>query len=99
MSNIFGTASAFAQVTIENPLKFDTFDALLNAIIDFIFWIGITAAPVVIIIAGFLYVTSAGDAKKTEKAKQIIWYTVLGLLVLLLARGLVAVLKSVIGVK
>ena len=84
---------------IKNPLKVNDFEALLNIVIDFIFWIGMALAPVMFIVAGFLYVTAAGNPQKTEQAKKIIIYTVIGLVVLLLARGLTEVLKSIIGVK
>ena len=82
-----------------NPLKVNDFEALLNIVIDFIFWIGMALAPVMFIVAGLLYVTAAGNPQKTEQAKKIIIYTVIGLVVLLLARGLTEVLKSVIGAK
>lgn len=88
---------AQAVVVIENPINVQSFQDLLNILIDFIFWVGITVAPVVIIIAGFFYVISAGDPQKVETAKKMIWYAVIGLIVLLFARGLVAVLKSVLG--
>jgi len=84
---------------IKNPLKVNDFEALLNIVIDFIFWIGMALAPVMFIVAGFLYVTAAGNPQKTEQAKKIIIYTVIGLVVLLLAKGLTEVLKSVIGAK
>lgn len=82
-----------------NPLKVDSLQALLDAIINFIFWIGMTLAPVILIIAGFLYVTSAGDPKKVETAKRMILYALIGLVILLLAKGFVVVLKSIIGVR
>lgn len=85
-------------ITIENPLNYDTVEDLLNAVIDFIFWVGITVAPIMLIIAGFMYVTSGGTGK-LETAKNLMKYTFIGLAVLLLARGLVAVLQSIIGVK
>lgn|SRR3989344_4361992 len=84
---------------IKNPLKVNDFEALLNIVIDFIFWIGMALAPVMFIVAGLLYVTAAGNPQKTEQAKKIIIYTVIGLVVLLLAKGLTEVLKSVIGAK
>ncbi len=85
--------------TIKNPLGVDNFEDLLNKIIDFIFWVGMALAPVMFIVAGFMYVISAGSPQKVEQAKKIIIYTVIGLVVLLLARGLVKVLESIIGVK
>ncbi|OYX42855.1 hypothetical protein B7Y94_02850 [Candidatus Saccharibacteria bacterium 32-49-12] len=40
-----------------------------------------------VIIAGINYVTSSGDASKVTKAKNMIIYTVVGLIVILLAFG------------
>jgi len=37
---------------IKNPLKVNDFEALLNIVIDFIFWIGMALAPVMFIVAG-----------------------------------------------
>ncbi len=39
----------------------------------------------IIVIAGFVYVTSAGDENKTEEAKRWIIYAIVGLIVSLLA--------------
>lgn len=89
----------FGQViTIPNPLNVDNFQDLLNALINFIFMLGLALAPVMFIIAGFLWLTSAGDAKRLDTAKNMMLYTVIGLVVLLFARGLVAVIKSILGV-
>ncbi|MDO8559274.1 MAG: pilin [bacterium] len=84
---------------LDNPLgATTTFQILLNKIIDFIFWVGMALAPVMLIVAGFMYVISSGSPQKVEQAKKIIIYTVIGLIVLLLAKGLVTVLESIIGV-
>lgn len=86
-------------IKFENPLKAESIPELLDALINFIFWIGITIAPIIFIIAGFLFVTAVGDTKRLETAKQMMLYAIIGLAVLLLAKGLVAVLKSIIGVQ
>ena len=52
-------------------------------------------AVIMIIIAGFYLVLSLGEDEKKDKAKKIIYYTLIGLMVLLFARiivGLVTVL-------
>jgi hypothetical protein len=50
-----------------------------------------------LVISGLLWVTSAGDTKRVGTAKNMALYTIIGLAVILLAKGLVAVLKSIIG--
>ena len=83
----------------QNPLSTNSFEALVGAISNFIFKIAIVLAPVMLIIAGFLYVTSAGDPKRITTAKTMILYTAIGLAILLLASGLIKVLESLLGVE
>ena len=82
---------------ISSPLDAETFQELLNNIIGFIFWVGFAIAPLILVIAGFLYVTSAGNVQRLATAKQMILYTVIGLAVLLISRGLISVVKLVLG--
>lgn len=85
-------------VRLVNPLKdIDSLEELLDAIINFIFWVGMALAPIMLIIAGFMYVISAGIPDKIKLAQNIALYTFIGLAVLLFAKGLVAVLISVLG--
>ena len=84
-----------ADVTITNPLKYDTFSALINAIANFLFNIALALAPIMIIIAGFYFITAAGDPAKITIAKNIILYTLIGLLIILLSKGLIALFKAI----
>jgi len=82
-----------------NPLNVDTFEELLDAVIGFIFWVGMALAPLMLIIAGFMFVTSGGSPEKVNNAKRLAVYTLIGLAVVIAAKGLIAVLKSILGVK
>jgi magnesium-transporting ATPase (P-type) len=90
---------ASGQITIENPLKYDTFDKLIDAFINFIFWVGMALAPIMVLIAGFNLMTAAGDPKKVDTAKKILLYTAVGLAIILMAKGLIGILNQVLGVK
>ncbi len=90
---------ANGQITIENPLDYDTFDELIDALINFIFWVGIALAPIMVLIAGFNFMTAAGDPKKVDTAKKILLYTAVGLAIILMAKGLIGILHQVLGVK
>lgn len=86
-------------VNIENPLSSNTFTELLDKIINFIFYIGVFGvAPLMIIIAGFFFVTAAGDPEKITRAKQMILWVLIGLLILFCAKGLITLFKTIIGV-
>lgn len=86
-------------VEITNPLQYDTFKELIEAIANFLFNVALGVAPIMIIIAGFYFITAAGDTAKITTAKNIILYTLIGLLVILLSKGLIALLKSALQVK
>jgi hypothetical protein len=90
---------ANGQIEIENPLNYDTFGQLVDALINFIFWVGIAVAPIMVLIAGFNLMTAGGDIKKVDTAKKILLYTAIGLAVILMSKGLIGILHQVLGVK
>lgn len=92
-----GSSTVCPPNQICNPLKYGSFEQLLSGVSNFVFKVALVLAPLMLIIAGLMWVTSAGDTKRLATAKNIALYTIIGLAVILLASGLVAVLKSIIG--
>jgi len=86
-------------VCIKNPLCAQTFEDIIDSLINFIFWVGIALAPIMVLIAGFNLMTAAGDIKKVDTAKKILLYTAIGLAIILMAKGLIGILNEVLGVK
>jgi len=86
-------------IKLNNPIIYNTFGELIEAIINFIYNVALVLAPLFIVIAGFYFVTAAGNPAQIETAKKIILYTLIGFLIILLARGLIAVIQSVFGVQ
>ena len=84
-------------VEIQNPIKAGSLEDLIDNIIDFIFKIAIVLAPLLVIVAGFLFITSAGDVKKVTQAKNILIYTAVGLFIVLLSKGILAIIKQILG--
>lgn len=58
-----------------------TFTGLLTVT----YWLAGVIAVIVIVVAGFMYVTSGGDPAKVVRAKNAILYAVIGLVVIILA--------------
>lgn len=85
--------------SIENPLIWDDIKEVISAVINFIFYVGLAVTPLMIIIAGFLILTAGGDPKKVEQGRHTIIYTLIGLFIILFAKGIISVLNQVIGVK
>jgi len=84
---------------INNPIEYNTFGELTKAIINYIYKIAFILAPLFIVIAGFYFITASGDPAKIETGKKIILYTSIGLLIILLSYGLIAVIQNVLGVQ
>lgn len=76
----------------------DTADKMANKIIEIVLsMIGVLAVGVMIY-GGIMYIISTGDAAKVNRAKHIIMYGLIGLVVSLLAYMIVQfVIKSVTG--
>jgi hypothetical protein len=88
-----------SAIEFQNPLKYETFDELVTAIISFIFKIAVVVTPLMVMIGAFFLLTAAGDPKKVGTGKTIISYALIGLFIILLARALIYMLERVIGVK
>ena len=74
---------------------------LLNTIYyvtDWIFYILMLAVMVFILIGGFMFLFASGDATKVAKAGKMIAFSIVGLLVGLLARVLPSIVKYVSGI-
>lgn len=63
--------------------------ALHNGLNTAYTWAGIICV-IIIIVAGFMYVTSSGDAAKVKKAKDAILGAVIGIIVILMAFAITA---------
>lgn len=68
---------------------------LIMIVITFILDIALIIAVLAIIIAGMYLITSNGDEGQKDKAKQIIWYCILGILLILFSRAIVMLVNSI----
>lgn len=90
---------AFADViSFDNPLDTDSFTGIIDSLVDYIFIIAIVLAPLMIIIGGSLFITAGGNVSQIEQAKKIITWTAIGLLIILLAKGITSIIKSMLGI-
>jgi magnesium-transporting ATPase (P-type) len=84
------------QVCICNPLTATSVEAVIDRIIDFVWWFAIAIAPLMVVIAAFYILTAGGDPKKVEIGKNIILYAVIGLFVVMFAKSIVAIIREIL---
>ncbi len=68
---------------------------LILMIVTFVLDITLLLAVVAIIIAGLYLITSNGDEGQKDKAKKIIFYAIIGLILILFSRVIVLLVNSI----
>lgn len=97
----------FAQVDCQylfcNPLRpsvwsgVDTFPKALIILVDLFIQIAMPIAALSIIWTGYTFATSKGDPKKIETAHRMLTYLIVGLGIMLAAKGIGMAIENTIG--
>lgn len=72
-------------------------DSALHTILTTVYTVAGIICVLVIIAAGFMYVTSAGNAAAVKKAKDAIFGAVIGIIIIMLAFAITAFITGRIG--
>jgi chromate transport protein ChrA len=95
---IFLPILVFASVTIENPIGYNSVGELIHGVVGFIRNVALMVAPIIFIIAGLMYYFSGGNPEQAKKATNLIKYAIIGIVIILIANGITAVIKDIMGV-
>ena len=71
---------------------------IIYSVTDFIIAVSIPIAGLMILYGAFLILTAAESPQRFEAGKNTILYTVIGLAIILLAKGLVVLISQLFGV-
>ena len=82
---------------IENPIGLDTIQDLLAAILSAIVQIAIPFLVLAVMWVGFLFVAARGNPNKLADARQALFYTLIGALIILGAQTLSVILSGTIS--
>ncbi|MDP4006993.1 MAG: hypothetical protein Q8P55_00140 [bacterium] len=85
------------RTCICNPLQAEGLSDVITPILDFLFNIALVLTPVMVVVAGIMFVTATGDPAKVSRAKQMLIWTAVGFGIIVLAKGLIVVLRTIIG--
>lgn len=61
----------------------------LDTVINALFLVAGAIAVLIIVVGGIRYITSTGDSKRIQAAKDTILYAVIGLVIVILARAII----------
>lgn len=82
-------ASGLSEISIRD---------MITLIMNWLLYLLAALAVLGFVLAGILYITAAGDEGKTEKAKGLITYSIIGLVVALLGLVIVRTVSNLVGV-
>ncbi len=72
-------------------------DSTLNTVLNIVFGLTASIALLMIVIGGFRYITAHGNSTATSQAKDTILYAIIGLIITMVAYGIVTfVIRMVI---
>ena len=94
---LLSVAGSALAIQITNPLSATNFSELLTNISTGVAGLVGTLSVIMIIIAGIMYLTSAGDPQKTNNAKSALKYAIIGIVLSLVAIPIILTIKSIIG--
>ena len=93
-----GGGGAFGEVqALQNPIKYDTFSELAEAVIETAVEVLTPFLVMAIIYAGFLFVKAQGNEAEITRAKGILLYTVIGAAILMGAWGFAQIIGNTIS--
>ena len=96
MRNFLFLIFAFAS-ELPNPIGVKSFSELLDRITSYLLMIAVPITGLALVWAGFLMISSGGEVEKIEKAKKTISWSVIGLIIVIFAKGLALVIKKVLS--
>jgi hypothetical protein len=85
------TSGTDPNFRFENPIAVDSFPALIYSILDAVVKIGAVFIVLFIVYAGFLFVKAQGSSDKITQAKTVLFYTLIGAIILLGAEAIAEV--------
>ncbi|MDP1846005.1 MAG: TrbC/VirB2 family protein [Candidatus Moranbacteria bacterium] len=86
-----------ANVSLSNPLSYDTIEGVLGSIMSYLRGIAGTIAVIFIIIGGVMYMISGGSKEMMERGKKTLLYALGGLAIVIAAPTFYNEIKSVLG--
>ncbi len=94
MGGLSGGSGGSGGISFPNPIEKSSLNQIVTAILDFLTTIGSVLAVFFTVYAGFLFVTARGNEGQLTKAKQTLFWTLVGAMIVLGAYALAKVIEN-----
>lgn len=92
-----GGTTGGEPITLKNPLKFETLEQVVPAVVGILNNFAIPIVTIMVLIGGFQFMTAGGDPAKVEKGKKTLLYAVIGYAVIFMANAVVFIIENILG--
>lgn len=89
-----GTSSAFLE--FPNPLRANDLRELIDAVMTWLRWLAIPIAVIMILYAGLRMMLAGDDPKGFQSGRKILLWAVVGLAVIFIGEGFIALIESIL---
>jgi len=96
---VFSPFFTNAAVTLVNPIGYNDFPSLLIAIAQGIAVLIGSLSVIMIIWSGILFLVSAGDPARIQKAKSSLVFAIVGMVIAISAEVIIETIKGILGAK
>ena len=79
---------------LQNPLNACSFEELVKDIATWFYYIMIPISAIMVLYAGALFMTSAGNEERIAKAKRALLWAIVGVAIILVNYGFIDLIKS-----
>lgn len=86
------------SIELTSPTGNQTILDLLKRIATYAYWIAFPIAVIMILYGAFQILTAAGDPNKVSSGRKTIIYTLVGLVIVIVAAGLPSLIQQILGV-
>lgn len=86
-----------AVICVNSPLKYTKIEDIIENVLNYVFYGALIIAPLMIIIGAILFMTSGGNPGMVDKAKKIIFWSIIGFLIITASRGIISLIRYIIG--
>jgi len=92
----YGEGGGGSGSGIKNPLKSDSIQAFVSDLLGVVIQVGVVVVVLMIIFAGFKFVTAQGAPDKISEAKRALFWALIGGLIVLGARAISEVVSNTV---
>ncbi len=93
-----GSEGGGGQTTLMNPLGVATFAELVQKILGALFTLSIPICSIMVMVGGYYIMSAAGNEERLKTGRNTIFYAAIGFLVILLANGVVSLIRNITGI-